>query len=103
MGSGISAPGSGSQAMGSGSAVSRSIRVRVVSLLWDQGPKCVTLLESRIRNLGTDKNGISDEKNIPCYDPATNIKHGKICVIKRNEKSLLNFNQLLSTEMQNQM
>ena len=43
-----------SQAMGSGSAFFfLRIRDQAVPLLWDQEPNCVTLLESRIRNLGT--------------------------------------------------
>ena len=44
----------GSQAMGSGSSVFLGIRDQAVLLLWDQGPKFDTLLESRISNLGTE-------------------------------------------------
>ena len=57
----------GSQAMGSGSAVFRGIRDQAVQFLWDQGPKFDTLLESRIRNLGTKM--YQRWKNIPRYDP----------------------------------
>ena len=41
--------------MGSGSAVFflKDIRDQAVPFLWDQGQKCVMLLESRIRNLVT--------------------------------------------------
>ena len=42
----------GSQAVGSGSTVFLGIRDQAVPFLWDQGPKCVTILESMIRNLG---------------------------------------------------
>ena len=60
----------GSQAMGSGSAVFLGIRDQDVSFLWDQGPKFVTLLETRIANLGTKMGSLT--KNIPrrftsCY------------------------------------
>ena len=36
-------------------------RVQAVLFLWDQEPNFVTLLESRIRNLGTKMGWISDE------------------------------------------
>ena len=36
-----------------GIGIARSLRAQAVPFLWDQAPKFVTLLESRIRNLGT--------------------------------------------------
>ena len=49
-----------------------SVRDQAVPFLGDQGSKFVTLLELRIRKLGT-KIGISGEKkNIPRYDPEIN-------------------------------
>ena len=52
------------------------IRDQAVSFLWDQGPKFVTLLEPRIRNLGT-KTG-SELVMIHHYDPAiTSLKQNK--------------------------
>ena len=50
------------------------IRDRAVSFLWDQGPKFVTLLEPRIRNLGTKTGSVM----IRHYDPAiTSLKQNK--------------------------
>ena len=69
LGSQPSDQGSQLQAMGSGSGDFRGIRDQAVQLLWDQGPKFVTLSGSRIRNLGT-KMGSEMERNIPrLYHP----------------------------------
>ena len=54
--------------MRSGQAVFSGIRDQAVPFLWDQGPEFVTLLESRIRNLGSEMG--SAMKNITRYDPA---------------------------------
>ena len=67
VGSEIITLGLGIQAMGSVSDVFS--RDQAVPFLWDQAPKFVTLLESRIRNLDT-KMG-STMKNILRYDPDT--------------------------------
>ena len=40
--------------------------------LWDQGPKFVTLWESRIRSLGTEM-GSAVEKHILRYDPGNRL------------------------------
>ena len=65
VGSGIRAWDRGSQAMGLGSAVFLGIMDQAVPFLWDQAPKSVTLLESRIRNLGSKMGSMLKKK--PCY------------------------------------
>ena len=61
--------------MGSGSEVFWGITDQVVPFLSDQGPKFVTLLESRIRNLGTKLGSVM--KKTPRYDPDKWIKAQK--------------------------
>ena len=60
VGFGITAPGSGITSHVIGIRIFffleiREYRDKAMPFLWDEGPKFVTLLESRIRNLGTKK------------------------------------------------
>ena len=61
MGSGIRRVGTQIAALGFGIIMSHGIAIgnflrdRAIPFLWDQRPKFVTLLESRIRNLGTKR------------------------------------------------
>ena len=61
----------GSQAICSGSAVFlRDQPDSAVPFLWDQGPKFVRVLESRIRNLVTKMGSTTKQpKNKPLYNP----------------------------------
>ena len=65
VGTAITAPGSRITSHGIG--ISSFLRDQAVPFLWDQGPKFVTLLESRIRNLGAKMGSAMKKK--PCYSP----------------------------------